>query len=59
MIPVTYLSEFKTKNILSYLDKLSGQPKKQRVKAYQEKNFSSKVAQYIFGRLLELYPTMD
>jgi UDP-N-acetylglucosamine 2-epimerase (non-hydrolysing) len=59
VIPVTYLSEFKTKNILSYLDKLSGQPKKQRVKAYQEKNFSTKVAQYIFGRLLEVYPQKD
>jgi UDP-N-acetyl-L-fucosamine synthase len=59
VIPVTYLSEFKTKNILSYLDKLKGQPKKQRVKAYQEKNFSKKVADYIFSRLLELYPQKD
>ena len=59
VIPVTYLSEFKTKDILSYLDKLTGQPKKQRVKAYQEKNFSKKVADFIFSRLLELYPEKD
>ena len=59
VIPVTYLSEFKTNNILSYLDKLPLHSKKQRVKAYQEKNFSPKVAQYIFGRLLELYTQKD
>ncbi len=59
VIPVTYLSEFKTKNILSYLEKLKDQPKKQRVKAYQEKAFSKKVANYIFSRLLEVYPQKD
>ena len=53
-LPVTYLSEFKTKEILNYLDNLKGKPNKLRVKAYREKAFSKKVSDYIFSRLLEL-----
>lgn len=59
VIPITYVSEFKTKLIIQYLKQLGAKPKRLRVKAYQEKYFSKKVANYIHGRLLENHPLID
>ena len=59
VFPVTYLSEFKVKLIIQHLQNLSSTPKRLRVKAYQEKSFSKKVANYIHARLLENSSAID
>lgn len=54
-IPVCYLSEFQTANIIEHIQKISHQkPLKNRVLAYQEKSFSKKVKSYIYDRLVEI-----
>jgi len=54
-IPVCYLSEFQTTNIIEHIQKISHQkPLKNRVLAYQEKSFSKKVKSYIYDRLVEI-----
>jgi UDP-N-acetylglucosamine 2-epimerase len=59
VIPVTYLSEFKVKLIIQHLQNLGSTPKRLRVKAYQEKSFSKKVANYIHATLLENSSVID
>ena len=55
VIPVCFLSNFKTKAIIKHLENLPLKaPKRLRVKAYREKNFSKNVKQYTLTRLLEL-----
>jgi UDP-N-acetylglucosamine 2-epimerase (non-hydrolysing) len=54
-IPVCFLSEFQTQNIIKYIHSISNQiPKKHRVLEYQIKEFSKNVRNYIYDRLLEL-----
>jgi len=55
VIPICFLSDFKTKAIINHLQKLPIKtPKRLRVEAYREKKFSVKVKNYIFTTLLEL-----